>query len=125
MAGCASFTGPGQSLGGACLAYRGILAALQNLVFSRSTGGRLLGYGACTFEADGQAGAVIDYIPYPEQLYLEIYYLLYPGEAGEDADAGEDPGTRAHGANESLDLAVFGRACLAEALLLRHLAQRS
>ena len=37
----------------------------------------------------------------------------------------EDPDTRAHGANESLDLAVFGRACLAEALLLRHLARDS
>ena len=34
----------------------------------------------------------------------------------------EDPGTRAHGANESLHLATFERACLAEALLLRHLA---
>ena len=34
----------------------------------------------------------------------------------------EDPGTRAHGPNESLDLAVFERACLAEALLLRNLA---
>ena len=34
----------------------------------------------------------------------------------------EDPGTRAHAANESLDLAVFERACLAEALLLRDLA---
>jgi len=35
----------------------------------------------------------------------------------------EDPDTRAHGANESLDLAVFERACLAEALLLRGLAR--
>ena len=34
----------------------------------------------------------------------------------------EDPGTRAHGPNESLDLAVFERACLAETLLLRNLA---
>jgi PH (Pleckstrin Homology) domain-containing protein len=65
-------------------------AALQNLAFSRSAGGRLLGSGAFTFEADGQAGAVIDYIPYPEQIYLEIYRLFYPGEAGEDADAGEE-----------------------------------
>jgi cysteinylglycine-S-conjugate dipeptidase len=34
----------------------------------------------------------------------------------------EDPDTRAHGANESLHLAMFGRACLAETLLLRNLA---
>jgi cysteinylglycine-S-conjugate dipeptidase len=35
----------------------------------------------------------------------------------------EDPDTRAHGANESLDLATFERACLAETLLLHRLAQ--
>jgi cysteinylglycine-S-conjugate dipeptidase len=35
----------------------------------------------------------------------------------------EDPDTRAHGANESLDLTVFERACLAETLLLRNIAQ--
>jgi acetylornithine deacetylase/succinyl-diaminopimelate desuccinylase-like protein len=34
----------------------------------------------------------------------------------------EDPDSRAHGANESLHLAEFGRACLAEVLLLRNLA---
>jgi len=33
----------------------------------------------------------------------------------------EDPGARAHGTNESLHLATFERACLAEALLLRNL----
>jgi acetylornithine deacetylase/succinyl-diaminopimelate desuccinylase-like protein len=34
----------------------------------------------------------------------------------------EDPDTRAHGANESLHLPTFERACLAEALLLSNLA---
>jgi acetylornithine deacetylase/succinyl-diaminopimelate desuccinylase-like protein len=36
----------------------------------------------------------------------------------------EDPDTRAHSANESLSLATFERACLAEALLLSNLADR-
>jgi len=34
----------------------------------------------------------------------------------------EDPDTRAHGANESLHLGEFERACVAEALLLRNVA---
>jgi acetylornithine deacetylase/succinyl-diaminopimelate desuccinylase-like protein len=34
----------------------------------------------------------------------------------------EDPDTRAHGANESLHLGEFARACLAEVLLLTRLA---
>lgn len=71
------------------------LQALQNLGFTRSTGGRALGYGAFTFEADGQARAVIDYIPYPEQIYLEVYRLLYPqepGDSGDDGPGGDGPG---------------------------------
>jgi acetylornithine deacetylase/succinyl-diaminopimelate desuccinylase-like protein len=37
----------------------------------------------------------------------------------------EDPETWAHSANESLHLAVFERACLAETLLLRNIAETS
>ncbi len=37
----------------------------------------------------------------------------------------EDPDTRAHGANESLHLATFERACLAETLLLHRLGQQN
>jgi len=37
----------------------------------------------------------------------------------------EDPDTRAHGANESLHLGDFERACLAESLLLERLASRT
>jgi hypothetical protein len=68
------------------------LQALQNLGLTQSAGGRLLGYGAFTFEADGQARAVVDYIPYPEQIYLEIYHLLYPAEEEEKDDSGDDGG---------------------------------
>ena len=46
--------------------------------------------------------------------------VLYPGD--QDLRVGEEAGTRAHGSNESLHLATFERACLAEALLLRNLA---
>ena len=35
-----------------------------------------------------------------------------------------DPDTRAHGANESLHLAEFARACLGEALLLQRIGGR-
>ena len=71
------------------------LPTLKNLAFTRSAGGRLLGYGAFIFEAGGQPTAVIDCIPYPEQLYLEIYNMIYapeeegrggPGGFGPDAD---------------------------------------
>jgi cysteinylglycine-S-conjugate dipeptidase len=36
-----------------------------------------------------------------------------------------DPDSRAHGVNESVDLGELERGCLAEALFLRNLAERS
>jgi len=62
------------------------LQGLQNLGLIRSAGGQVLGYGAFTLEADGQAVAVIDYIPYPEQLYLEAYQLISPREEEEEEE---------------------------------------
>ncbi len=67
------------------------LVTLRDLAFVRSTGGRLLGYGAFTFEAGGQSNTVIDYIPFPEQMYLEIYHLLFRAEDGGTGGTGEDP----------------------------------
>jgi acetylornithine deacetylase/succinyl-diaminopimelate desuccinylase-like protein len=53
--------------------------------------------------------------------FVTAYAAAFPGT--EILITGvDDPDTRAHGANESLDLGVFERACLAEALLLRNLA---
>jgi len=52
--------------------------------------------------------------------FVTGYAELHPG--AEILITGvEDPDTRAHGANESLHLATFERACLAEALLLHRL----
>jgi len=53
--------------------------------------------------------------------FVTAYAGLFPG--AEILVTGvEDPDTRAHGANESLHLATFDRACLAETLLLARLA---
>jgi acetylornithine deacetylase/succinyl-diaminopimelate desuccinylase-like protein len=55
--------------------------------------------------------------------FVTAYAGLFP--AAEILVTGvEDPDTRAHSANESLHLATFERACLAEALLLTNLAGR-
>ncbi len=42
--------------------------------------GRLLGYGTFVMESAGQDQALskIDFIPYPEQLYLEVVGLIFP-----------------------------------------------
>jgi Bacterial PH domain len=74
------------------------LIKLLDMSFHRSTAGSLFGYGTFSIEsAGGRAKAVIDYIPYPEQLYLEVTNLLYPDSAiwPEDEGAHEgqpDPG---------------------------------
>lgn len=58
-------------------------------------------------------GGSIDFIPAFAQCFPDAEILI---------TGVEDPDTRAHGANESLHLADFERACLAEVLLLRGLA---
>jgi len=52
------------------------LANLDEMTLQRSVAGRILGYGTFRLgpESDGQQ--VIDYIPYPEQFYLEVKGLL-------------------------------------------------
>jgi acetylornithine deacetylase/succinyl-diaminopimelate desuccinylase-like protein len=53
--------------------------------------------------------------------FVTAYAELF-GDAEVLVTGVEDPDTRAHGANESLDLTVFERACLAETLFLGHVA---
>jgi uncharacterized membrane protein YdbT with pleckstrin-like domain len=55
------------------------LAKVTDMTFERSALGRLLGYGTFILESAGQDQALsrVDYIPYPEQLYLEVCSLLF------------------------------------------------
>jgi uncharacterized membrane protein YdbT with pleckstrin-like domain len=57
------------------------LNKVTDMSFERSTFGRLLGYGKFILESAGQDQALssVDHVPYPEQLYLEICRLLFPG----------------------------------------------
>lgn len=60
------------------------LNKVTDMSFQRSLGGRLLGYGEFIIESAGQDQALrnIPFIPYPEQLYLEVCNLLFPGGDG-------------------------------------------
>jgi hypothetical protein len=53
--------------------------------FQRSTLGRILGFGEFILESAGQDQAlrIVDHLPYPEQLYLEVCGLIFK-DKGED-----------------------------------------
>ena len=63
------------------------LVKVTDMSFQRSSLGRLLGYGEFILESAGQDQAlrVVDHLPYPEQLYLEVCGLIFPGKQ-EDGD---------------------------------------
>ena len=55
------------------------LTKVTDMSFERSTLGRILGYGRFNLESAGQDQAlkIVDYLPYPEQLYLEVCGLIF------------------------------------------------
>ncbi|MGC1569211.1 PH domain-containing protein [Trebonia sp.] len=60
------------------------LAEVKDVRLTLTIGGRLLGYGTLIFDS---GRLVVDSVPYPHQLYLEILGLLYKDrDAGHDAD---------------------------------------
>jgi uncharacterized membrane protein YdbT with pleckstrin-like domain len=63
------------------------LVKVTDMSFQRSAQGRLLGYGTFVLESAGQDQAfrVVDHLPYPEQLYLEVCGLIFPSK-GNSAD---------------------------------------
>jgi Bacterial PH domain len=66
------------------------LVKVTDMSFQRDFEGRVLGYGTFILESAGQEQAfrVVDHLPYPEQLYLEVCGLIFPARA--DDDAGDD-----------------------------------
>ena len=64
------------------------LVKVTDMSFQRNFQGRLLGYGTFILESAGQDQAfrVVDHLPYPEQLYLEVCGLIFPSSA----DQGDD-----------------------------------
>lgn len=55
------------------------LGKVTDISFRRDIAGRMIGYGEIVVEAVGQEHALrnIRYLPYPEQLYLEICGLIF------------------------------------------------
>jgi membrane protein YdbS with pleckstrin-like domain len=55
------------------------LTKVTDMSFERTTLGRILGYGRFNLESAGQDQAlkIVDYLPYPEQLYLEVCGLIF------------------------------------------------
>jgi uncharacterized membrane protein YdbT with pleckstrin-like domain len=61
------------------------LAKVTDMSFQRSALGRLLGYGEFIVESADQKQPLrsINFLPYPEQLYLEVCGLLFPDAVDE------------------------------------------
>ena len=55
------------------------LAKVTDMSFQRSALGQVFGYGEFIVESAGQDQALrnVDYLPYPEQLYLEVCGLIF------------------------------------------------
>jgi membrane protein YdbS with pleckstrin-like domain len=64
------------------------LVKVTDMSFQRTATGRILGYGEFIVESAGQDQALshIRFLPYPEQLYLEVCGLIFK----EDTDDGSD-----------------------------------
>ncbi len=62
------------------------LTKVTDMRFERSPAGRLFGFGKFVVESAGQDQALqtVDYLPYPEQLYLEVCGLIFKDKGDTD-----------------------------------------
>lgn len=69
------------------------LRQITDMNIQRSRPGRILGYGTLIFElAEEQELRKFNYVPYPEQLFLDLADLLFPANEEEDAQETEPEG---------------------------------
>ena len=68
------------------------LARVTDMSFQRSALGRLLGYGEFIVESAGQEQALrtVNFLPHPEQLYLEVCGLVFPDTTAETQQDQDD-----------------------------------
>jgi uncharacterized membrane protein YdbT with pleckstrin-like domain len=64
------------------------MSKVTDMSFQRDFQARLLGYGTFIVESAGQDQAlrIVDHLPYPEQLYLEVCGLLFSDKDSDSAD---------------------------------------
>ena len=62
------------------------LPDLKKVTFERSIAGRILGYGTYKIGPDGAGQLIIDYVPFSEQIILELHGLAYRDSKGSEED---------------------------------------
>jgi len=70
------------------------LVNLSGMTLEMTPTGRLMGYAAFRLGADSPVQLVIDYVPYPEQLYLRIRNAIRAEQDKADAVSGPSPADR-------------------------------
>lgn len=66
------------------------LDRLKDIMFDRSFAGRLLGYGTFYLPSGTRRQALLDYVPYPEQVYLELNGMLFESGKGDEGTKRND-----------------------------------
>jgi hypothetical protein len=67
------------------------LTKITDVRLRRYLAGRLTGYGDLIIEAADGTRLLVDYLPYPEQLYLELAGLIFPRASPDDETPAGEP----------------------------------
>jgi membrane protein YdbS with pleckstrin-like domain len=67
------------------------LTKITDVKLRRYFAGRLVGYGDLIIESADGAKLLVDYLPYPEQVYLELAALIFPRENPDGENPASEP----------------------------------